>query len=453
MFRREFVFALLTVIILLGAVVMSYAQGECDVDATKVINIVDQTCGGIGRDEVCYGNYEVNVVAQASAPKFVFDTPGNMTSLGYIRSLFLSALDPEKDIWGIAQMRLFAKTDRGAEDIILLLFGDVSVEDATEPTTTFDVVADDGFGFSVNIRNVPSLDGLVLNSVPSKAVLEAVGRLEDTSWIRVKVPNSDAVGWIAGHFVEPVNDADNLEMLAIQDGDKPYYGPMQAFYYNSGGNTSCSNMMSDGLLIQTPHGTARVNLLINEVSIEFISLGSGTTAFIQANPQDGMTISMLEGTAVVEANGGTTNVNTGLSTNIALNSDLSASGTPHMPSTIDVDEISSVALLPVVIDPAAIVIPTVPPPTIDDTIIVINETGTADGTASTGTTTGTSTTGTATGTGTSSGGSTTGTGSTGSGGGSSSGGSSSSHANCHATSCNPGNKDGGSSGNANGSGN
>src|SRR5688572_22279574 len=105
------IFGLLLSLVLLGAVAVAYAQAECEASTNDVVNIVNQQCSGIGRDEVCYGNYEVSVVPQESAPDFIFDNPGDLASLGFVRSLFLSGLDPAADTWGIAQMRLIAATN------------------------------------------------------------------------------------------------------------------------------------------------------------------------------------------------------------------------------------------------------------------------------------------------------------------------------------------------------
>ena len=85
---------------------LTLVQAQCDVEAEEVITVVDETCSGIGSNEVCYGSFDVNIIAQEAAPNFTFESPGDTASLGYVRSLVLSALDPASDTWGIAQMRL-----------------------------------------------------------------------------------------------------------------------------------------------------------------------------------------------------------------------------------------------------------------------------------------------------------------------------------------------------------
>ncbi|MDQ7026386.1 MAG: SH3 domain-containing protein [Anaerolineae bacterium] len=336
-------------LLLLGAVFIAQAQeGACELDATQVITIVEQTCENIGRDEICYGNYNVNIVAQDSAPDFSFTTPGDLTSLNFVRSLFLSAFDPGTEVWGIAQMRLLASINNGTQDVTLLLFGDVTIESAIALTTIMEVQVE---RYGVNIRNTPSSNAVILDSAASETILEAVGRLEDTSWLRVRVPDSDAVGWVLAELLMPVNEDETFDILSVQDAVTPYYGTMQAFYYTSGSSPSCENMIADGLIIQTPAGNARVNLLINEVSIELIGSSNGATAFITANAGDGMIVSMIDGTGVVEANGTSYYVISGTATTILMSNDMRPIGTPSVPTTFDTEEMASVALLPIVRDP------------------------------------------------------------------------------------------------------
>src|SRR5690606_29190334 len=102
-----------------------------------------------------------------------------------------------------------------------------------------------------------------------------------------------AVGWVATEWVVTTNTEDNLETLPIQN-NQPYFGAMQAITLNTGNNTNCGDFYTSGLLIQTPEGTARLTLRINEVTVEFIpSTNLGATAFIQSNAAEGMTVNMI----------------------------------------------------------------------------------------------------------------------------------------------------------------
>ncbi len=162
-----------------------------------------------------------------------------------------------------------------------------------------------------------------------------VGRLEDNSWVRIIVPETEAIGWLSGDFVQSTN-GETLENLDVMEANDNYFGPMQAFYINTGTNLSCDNVATDGLIIQTPDGVARVTILINEVTIELISLpNSNATALIQANTIDGMTISMISGASVVSANNSSYHLSGGMATNIAMTADLQPDGEFSAPTETD----------------------------------------------------------------------------------------------------------------------
>jgi hypothetical protein len=81
----------------------------------------------------------------------------------------------------------------------------------------------------------------------------------------------------------------------MEQGD---YTPMQAFYMSTGiGMSRCEEAPQDGVLVQTPEGVGEVSFVVNEVEIAI-----GSTAFLQAEPQGDMIITMLEGAAAVRIN-------------------------------------------------------------------------------------------------------------------------------------------------------
>lgn len=331
-------------VFLFAVMVSAQDDSTCELDATEIVAVVESVCSTTGNNELCYGNNDVAVETRENSPAVNFSSPGDLMSVNYVQSLYLSALDQVADVWGVAQMRLITTTVRGPREVTLLLYGDVEVDNAVEPTTTIMVQTT----ASINIRSIPRLNGAVLASAPRGTGLEAVGRLEDTSWIRVIVPETEAVGWLAADFVEPVNSDESFESLDIMESDDTYFGPMQAFYINTGTNLSCDNVATDGLIIQTPEGTARVTILINEVSIELISPdGASATAMVTANQIDGMTINVMSGTALVEANGSAYYVNPGSSTNIGMTSDMTPDGTLTEPIILDPAELLDIPLLTV----------------------------------------------------------------------------------------------------------
>lgn len=66
-----------------------------------------------------------------------------------------------------------------------------------------------------------------------------------------------------------------------------------AFRFTTGvGTPTCAEAPANGIMVRTPEGVAEVTLTINEVDITM-----GSTAFMEANLTDGMTVTMLDGVA------------------------------------------------------------------------------------------------------------------------------------------------------------
>jgi len=121
--------------------------------------------------------------------------------------------------------------------------------------------------------------------------------------------------------------------------DSEEYGPMQAFTFKSGiGEPQCNDAPRDGILVQTPQGVATVELLINEVQI---SLGS--TAYLQAQPNQQILIAMLEGQATITINEITRTILAGVQVTIPANAD----GLPDGELTLDTLDVDNLMGVPV----------------------------------------------------------------------------------------------------------
>ena len=163
-------------------------------------------------------------------------------------------------------MRLLVGSNEGVQDITMLLFGEFDVENAVEDTPTLD------FMVQISSKRVylnPDATSAVVEDVTSGSILTGIARLVDTTWIQVENPETRRVGWIENSGVTIVEESLSTGILPIRDDRTPYFGAMQAFYFQNGQtDIGCDTVESDGLLIQTPEGQARISLLINEVSIE-----------------------------------------------------------------------------------------------------------------------------------------------------------------------------------------
>jgi uncharacterized protein YgiM (DUF1202 family) len=234
------------------------------------------------------------------------------------------------------------------EDVTLLVFGDVEIENAAGAPTMAEVSVT--AQSPVNVRRGPTTSAGVIATLQPGETVTALERLADGTWLRVELEDG-VTGWVFGELLSsPEADA-----LNIAEAWTPYYRPMQAFYFRSGGEDSaCPQEQTDGMLIQTPEGVGEITLLINEIDIQI-----GSTVFFQARPGHDMTISVLQGHARVNANGVTHTAIAGTRVSVPLNENLTPAGPPTPPQPYDEHAVRTVPL-------TALALPVVPPPALTE---------------------------------------------------------------------------------------
>ena len=303
-FRILLILPILIVLLLVPLVTAQDSDDGCPVDVRSVLQRSEDICDGIGRNQACYGNFLVNAEAQPRLEEFYFDQPGDNESIANIRSLYLSAMNPVDETWGIAYMRLSILTSSlEIGDINMVLFGDSEVENLAKDRKTLN--ASVSVSTYINVRQYPSENaGAVAVLAPREAVL-VIGRITGNSWLRITSEATGIIGWVHASLLSVDGDIDTLLLEAV---DEPYYRPMQAFLYSNGDDGRCGSAPIAGLVVQTPEGQARVTFLINEVSIDIASEQTGSAAFIQSAGEGEFFLAMLEGTADVTVDDITTTV-------------------------------------------------------------------------------------------------------------------------------------------------
>jgi hypothetical protein len=301
------------------------AQSDACADFVKAaLEATNQACADTGVNQACYGNISLKAEAQPGVDNFVFDSPGKIVDLATIKSLQLSALDAEDKTWGVVLMRLRANlpgTVTG-QAATMLVFGDVQLQSAVPiPTTTLPMTVTAATAF----RSKP-VNGSLAGSLPANATVTATGRLKDNSWVRIQVPAKDAkimlMGWVAAKFLSGSGDINTLDVV---DPTAPVYGPMQAFYFQTGvGVQSCKAAPPNGILIQTPRGSPKVNMVINDAKVTI-----GSTVFMDSS--DDMTLSTFDGAVTVESFGKRQTIPAGMQATLPLGSDHRVSGPPEKP--------------------------------------------------------------------------------------------------------------------------
>jgi hypothetical protein len=306
------------------AVVPVMAVADCPSVVENALEATDEICETTGRNQACYGNAQIDAQPQTGIEDFTFEDVGDRVPVTALQSLRLSPMEIETGEWGVAMMRLQASLPSSQrEDITLLMFGDVQIENAVStPQVTMDVtVSVDEY---INVRRLPSTRAGVMGVLAPGQTVRALERLENSTWLRVEIPSSGVIGWLDSSLV---TSDDDMETLAVSAPWVPRYRPMQAFYFQSGAtDAACGEAPTSGLLIQTPEGVGHVNLLINEVNVRI-----GSTALFQASPGGELRVSTVEGSVEIEAMGGTSTVPAGSQASVQMDEHNEPAAPPSNP--------------------------------------------------------------------------------------------------------------------------
>lgn len=103
--------------------------------------------------------------------------------------------------------------------------------------------------------------------------------------------------------------------------------PMQAFYLKTGiGDAPCAEAPASGLIVQTPEGAQEVAFNVNGVEVSM-----GSTILFRAKPGEEMTVSALEGSAVMNFDGDLFPIIAGTWARMPMNESLQVLNTPELP--------------------------------------------------------------------------------------------------------------------------
>jgi hypothetical protein len=169
------------------------SQGyACPDIVAQALTATNEACDAAGRNQACYGYAQLTAEPRSGVEHFVFDQAGDIANVFDIQNLRLSAMDVEQKVFGVALMRLQANLPDATprKNITLLLFGEVEVKNAVEPTALLDVTVQ--VANTINVRLGPSTQALIVSTLAPSDTLTATGRLADSSWLRVRLPEDGA---------------------------------------------------------------------------------------------------------------------------------------------------------------------------------------------------------------------------------------------------------------------
>lgn len=115
--------------------VLSQGDDACPVIVQTVLENLDSICQNTDRNEACYGNIELEAIPRDDVADFQFTEVGDIEGVANIGALRVSGMDTERDVWGVALMRLQANLPDTlpGQNVTFLLFGDVELINATRP--------------------------------------------------------------------------------------------------------------------------------------------------------------------------------------------------------------------------------------------------------------------------------------------------------------------------------
>lgn len=306
-------------------------DSACPTIVEEALVAVSELCAETGRNEACYGNSTLLAVPQPGITDLRFENPGDITDVAKIASLNLSDLDEGVPEWGVAMMRLQANLPdtMPGQNVTFLLFGDVELQTTRGFPVTVNAAG------TINVRAEPSTASPVVGQLSPTTVVTATGRTEAGDWLQVTLPNNDGTGWVAAFLLTFEDDVLTLDPVTAGESNQA----LQAFYIRSGvGEMACAEAPRSGIMIQTPTGVAKAELVINAVHIEL-----GSTAYLQGEIGESLSLYTLEGEARVTAFDEVRGVPAGARVSVPIDSDLAVAGPPGAAEPYTVEDVAPLA--------------------------------------------------------------------------------------------------------------
>jgi uncharacterized membrane protein YgcG len=124
--------------LLLLCVSVATAQGTCPEIVQQALQSIDRFCQSTQRNQACFGNVALTAEPQPGAAAFKFDQVGDITDVAGIRRMELAPMDTAAGAWGLVLMQLQADLPNTmpGQNVTFVLFGDVTLENATTPGQT-----------------------------------------------------------------------------------------------------------------------------------------------------------------------------------------------------------------------------------------------------------------------------------------------------------------------------
>ena len=216
------------VLLLLSVSIVLAQAADCPAFVDQALNAVGETCGGLGRNQVCYGNRAIDAQFDTSTDVH-FAIPGDRADVYDLKHLATAPLLPEEHVWGVAVLALQANLPDNlpGQNATFIVFGDTELTPAEAPADyTAPMQA-----FSLNTR----ISGIDCQEVPDSGLL-------------VQVPEETTVNFLINGVEVKVG---STALLQIDAGDLTVDTVEGIVEVTSDGATE---VVGEGLSVRVPRG-------------------------------------------------------------------------------------------------------------------------------------------------------------------------------------------------------
>jgi len=295
-------------------------------------------CEELGVNQICYG-FGIIETETPEGVELTFANGGDIISISDVNSINLRSTRTEANAWAVAWLTpAMPSTSGDPIETTVVAFGDLTLtENTTQPTSVQSSIGTVRAGGGLNVRREPGASGtLVWQLTPNEQVV-AIGLSEDEQWVRIIIPNEfQGVGWVYAPYLDVEGGAERLPR-ATQTSPVPEIqrsvatGALQEFTLRTRlTDDACNDTPDSGLLMQSPSGVVRsTEFIVNGITVRF----SGTI-FLQAIPNGGLTMNVMEGDGSISANDSSQDIAAGQQSTVPIDATLLPIGTPTAPLAI-----------------------------------------------------------------------------------------------------------------------
>ena len=255
---------------------------DCPATVLLALSRAGSTCFGVELSEACYGNGSVTASYFDDNFDGDFSATGDIAPITPIETLTTHASNEDLSVASIFLQANLADSEQ--RNTALLLFGETNVTNLIPPIQEFTITADG----TINIRELPDITGEIVQRLGLSDIVVVNGRTEDGEWLRVRIPNSNDLGWIPSGVA---SENDPINALEIVDETTPFYRPFQIMTLTTGYDDAlCDDTTESGILLQTPNLADDVELIINGAELRI-----SATLFIQNQSDSMLAMYVLDG--------------------------------------------------------------------------------------------------------------------------------------------------------------